>query len=489
MKVGEGQHPCESAEPSPVSIRGDRGEYLKTCVLVLGMHRSGTSALTRVVNLLGFKLPGALIPANQSNASGHWESTKIAQINDRILAALDSSWDDWKATSQRQLPPSLEREFKPQILDILAEEYEDAGSLIIKDPRICRLTQIWLECIEAFGASPRVVLLIRNPLEVAASLENRNHFQRPFGQLLWLRNILDAEWGSRTAERFFASYDQLLSDWRSLIAAMATTLRLEWPIAPAGAEAAVDAFLDSDLRHHTYGEADMSGDPTVSPWVKDTLRVLRSWASASSHVDDAEGRTTLDRIRNALDDASGLLGPVVPKYEDLEARAREADERRRDALAGQQEVRKKNDQLRATIREQREKNQLLRAQLKDAEGRLTAVREELDGRVELSRPSKASRPSLLEGLMEEDETQSAADKDGGAVASKPRRAQSPVDATPGEFDELAARTRCCSRGTGARSFRKGQSATREPATPIVVGREGGRHRCPYRHAVRVRGRS
>ena len=63
-------------------------------VFVLGMHRSGTSLLARLLNLLGCKLPKDLLGANESNPSGHWESLKAIEINDALLRALGRRWDD-----------------------------------------------------------------------------------------------------------------------------------------------------------------------------------------------------------------------------------------------------------------------------------------------------------------------------------------------------------------------------------------------------------
>ena len=68
----------------------------RSCVIVLGMHRSGTSALTRVLNLLGCGIPKTIMPGNEGNVTGHWESKAIYEINESILASAASSWHDWR---------------------------------------------------------------------------------------------------------------------------------------------------------------------------------------------------------------------------------------------------------------------------------------------------------------------------------------------------------------------------------------------------------
>src|SRR3546814_15012580 len=67
-----------------------------TGILILGMHRSGTSALTRVLNLLGVALGERLMPAGKGNESGHWESLAVYEAHEQLLTALGRRWDDFR---------------------------------------------------------------------------------------------------------------------------------------------------------------------------------------------------------------------------------------------------------------------------------------------------------------------------------------------------------------------------------------------------------
>lgn len=58
----------------------------KTCILVLGMHRSGTSAFTRLLNLAGAESPKNLMEAKTDNVRGFWESEAVCGVNDAFLA-------------------------------------------------------------------------------------------------------------------------------------------------------------------------------------------------------------------------------------------------------------------------------------------------------------------------------------------------------------------------------------------------------------------
>ena len=84
------------APPKPVAPR--------RALLVMGMHRSGTSALARVLSLRGAELPAHLMPPNHGNASGYWEPAPIVAINDEMLEYFGSAWDDPLAAFQLTEP-------------------------------------------------------------------------------------------------------------------------------------------------------------------------------------------------------------------------------------------------------------------------------------------------------------------------------------------------------------------------------------------------
>lgn len=65
----------------------------QTCILVLGMHRSGTSALTGVLGLLDVYLADT-IKGDENNKKGYFENWKVQQLNDRIFSSIKSNWQD-----------------------------------------------------------------------------------------------------------------------------------------------------------------------------------------------------------------------------------------------------------------------------------------------------------------------------------------------------------------------------------------------------------
>ena len=98
------------------------------------------------------------------------------------------------------------------------------GFSSLRIPRICRLLPFWVEVLDRCHIKPSVLIPLRNPLEVAASIEKRDHFDPALGYLLWLRHILDAEAASRELPRHFSTYDQLLENWGALVRDAGATL-------------------------------------------------------------------------------------------------------------------------------------------------------------------------------------------------------------------------------------------------------------------------
>ena len=62
-------------------------------VVILGMHRSGTSLVTKSIELLGYTLGDNLMPSGVDNPKGFWEDLDIVQFNDKLLASNQTSWD------------------------------------------------------------------------------------------------------------------------------------------------------------------------------------------------------------------------------------------------------------------------------------------------------------------------------------------------------------------------------------------------------------
>lgn len=159
----------------------------RAAIVVLGMHRSGTSALTRLLSLAGASLPRDLMLPKPDNPTGFWESNTIVKANDLVLHALGSRWDDpFEVHADDEL-----RSFAlPRLVELIAEDYEDAPLIVIKDPRISLLTRLWNQALKQAGYQVHHVTAVRHPLDVARSLHKRNNMPTDYSVLLWMRYML-----------------------------------------------------------------------------------------------------------------------------------------------------------------------------------------------------------------------------------------------------------------------------------------------------------
>ena len=280
----------------------------RTCILVLGMHRSGTSALTRVLNLLGCGLPKTLVGADKTNEAGHWESVVICRLNDRVLESAGTNWHDWLEFNPDWYSSPSVSEFREQALAALKSEFGASRLFVLKDPRIARLAPFWTEIIKTLGARPLVVFSLRNPLEVAASLQNRNNIEPLFGHLLWLRHVLDAEFATRGIPRTFTSYSALLKGWQRLAEQVQETLGLSFPRKSDKAAMEIEAFLSDKYRHHQETRDSVIDNPQFSPWLRTTFEILDNWSQAGESQADFN---TLDHIRTEFNAAAPAFGRLL----------------------------------------------------------------------------------------------------------------------------------------------------------------------------------
>jgi glycosyltransferase involved in cell wall biosynthesis len=289
-----------------------QADEMPRALMVLGMHRSGTSALTRIFSLLGADLPKNLMPPNPANTAGYWESQDLMTIHDQVLSSGGSTWDDWRAFNPDWFNSPAVGHFKNRILDVLRNDFIGSQLFVIKDPRICRLWPLWRDVLEEFGAKPLVVLPIRNPLEVAASLKQRDEIIPAKTHLLWLRHVLDAESATRGLPRAIISFESLIEDRHSVIGKVASRLGLSWPRRGAMAEIEIEEFLSTQIKHHTIKRERLVDNVELMDWLKETYAIL---ANMAEKHESRASMARLDQIRAAFDKASAAFGVAVAMTE------------------------------------------------------------------------------------------------------------------------------------------------------------------------------
>jgi O-antigen biosynthesis protein len=276
-------------------------------LLVLGMHRSGTSALGRVLNLLGAELPSHTIGPDEFNEAGYREAAELYRLHDQMLAGADSRWDDWRPFTRASLDPHGLVGIEHALLEFLTAEFRDSSLFVIKDPRICRFVPLWLEVFGRFSTVPGAIILVRHPFAVAHSLHKRDGFSLAKSSLIWLRHVVDAEYATRHVSRSVVDYDGIVTDWRTQVERIASELGTAWPKPLADVAADVDQFLSVQLRPHTATITELECSPHVVSWIQRAYAAMQAMARAGDHE---AARREMDQVRSEFDNACLAFGAM-----------------------------------------------------------------------------------------------------------------------------------------------------------------------------------
>jgi len=98
----------------------------RRAVVVLGMHRSGTSALTRMISLLGADLPHNLMPPHFSNEAGFFESNDLMIVHEQLLSSAGSNWQDWRVFNPDWYRSTAAADFKQRFLGVLRRDFAES---------------------------------------------------------------------------------------------------------------------------------------------------------------------------------------------------------------------------------------------------------------------------------------------------------------------------------------------------------------------------
>jgi GT2 family glycosyltransferase len=263
---------AKSTPPNPF------GTQAPASVLVLGMHRSGTSAVTGLLGMSGLDLgdTAALLPAHVTdNPSGYWERADLNAINDDALATIGRAWNRVAGLDADSVSSAADSDADVRIEAFIARFEAKDRPCVIKDPRLCLTLPRWLPRLK----NPVCVVVVRDPREVAASMASgpRGTFTSSFVVALWTKYMhaaLEALHGRRAV---FVSYHALLGD------ALGQSERIVRCLRELGVrdihtpdKAQVSAFIDR-TQHRSEPQAHVALSPEQSR--------LYDWLSAQCGLD------------------------------------------------------------------------------------------------------------------------------------------------------------------------------------------------------------
>lgn len=247
----------------------------KKLIVVLGMHRSGTSAITRGIVALGASVGENLVPEGADNPTGFWEDMEFVQINDRLLEAIGQTYE-----SLALMPTSYARDERVNVLRdeataLMSGKLTRSPVWVLKDPRVSRLLPFWKPVFAQLGVEVAYVVAVRHPFSVADSLEKRNEFPRQKSLLLWLEHYVACVTATQSDWRVFVDYDLLLENPRLETERIAKVLELEQSDhGVARVNSFISEFLSGDLRHTRYVFDDLRDSRELPPDLTASYRLL-----------------------------------------------------------------------------------------------------------------------------------------------------------------------------------------------------------------------
>ena len=273
---------------------GERAHSKSSAICILGMHRSGTSTVSRSINLLGIYLgaDAKLVPANANNPEGFWELREINNLEARLLTRFNRNWDTATPLPERWLESEAVRPFKDELVKLISANFNDQPVWAWKDPRTCLLLPLWREVLGKSKTKLSCVFVVRNPVDVASSLLRRDKI--PFNKALaiWFNHNITALKDAAGLPIVFLNYDRLLENWDPELRRCAAALNLDWPTDEAQHRASMNAFIKPGLRHN---QSSLDQLQQVPHPVRELYDILLA-ASIQPSIYDSRFAATIDRL-------------------------------------------------------------------------------------------------------------------------------------------------------------------------------------------------
>lgn len=143
---------------------------MKKAIIVVGFHRSGTSALTGVLDALGAYSGNDLIPPSEENEKGFFENMRVYRANEYILENyFGVKWNDIDGFKKIK----SNREIEAILKFVLKETFGNSKVIVVKDPRICLMLPLYKKVLSELGYKCYVIGTKRDSESIVKSVSFR----------------------------------------------------------------------------------------------------------------------------------------------------------------------------------------------------------------------------------------------------------------------------------------------------------------------------
>ena len=275
-------------------------------VVVAGSGRSGTSSIAGALKIAGLRVPPPEVPGNRSNPRGFFEPRWVVDQQTRLLRRAGVVLTDARPTAFARTREVAEADdVRETIAGWLREQIGHHPRLLVKDPRNNWFLPLWRRAAADAGAESSYLTMLRHPAEVVGSKDTYYKARGAGGTVRhaqttrvasWLNVALFTEVETRDARRTFVLYNDLLDDWRPVLARVGDELALAGlDDLPDEVASEIDEFVDPGLRRvrTQWDEIDCPDEiREMAQQVWDHLGVL-----ASERGFDEAAQSGLDALR------------------------------------------------------------------------------------------------------------------------------------------------------------------------------------------------
>ena len=256
-------------------------------VVVLGMHRGGTSAIARGLKVLRVDLGNDFLPPDKDiNETGYWEDIDLNQLNIDLLHALGTDWHHLAPLAVDLVERLRERGFMLRAVELLRQKVGKLPLFGFKDPRTALLLPFWKEVFAHSKFNVSYLLAIRNPISVIRSLGQRDGFDLEKSALLWLTHTVSMMEGtSGVRSRVLVDYDSLLRTPEQELHRVAGALNLT--VDSSELKIYETEFLNKSLRHTVYDASDLTLSSFTKSLIHDLYAALLRASSGAIAIDDS----------------------------------------------------------------------------------------------------------------------------------------------------------------------------------------------------------
>lgn len=297
---------------------------MKKIIFIIGMHRSGTSLLTKGLETLGVYLGENLMAGDVYNEKGYWEDLDFVNFNDHLLNQIGMKWHSLLPIDDKKLKCLLTKENIQKAENIVKKNLSKSDCIAFKDPRLTILFSFWKIVIEKIGIDPFYVIALRNPQAVAMSLIKRDGFELSNSLWLWFSYALQSAFYTNVSNSIYVEYDNIIDNTKLQIDRLASFLKLS----PESTKIAIysDSFVEKNLNNFNSDNSQKYITYGV-PEIPKELYTIQHMIALDKSINESEYRSFLKYGINMLHDIDALLEKYVIDITNQKKLTEENDQR------------------------------------------------------------------------------------------------------------------------------------------------------------------